>query len=217
MKKTMKKLIALVAVFAMLLTTVPAFAAGQSCIYGEDKVSAVFYPNQKMYDQYFGYVGYTKKIQVNSSNAKVGTCIAKKDPNGYSLYFRAKKTGTTTLTVKAGNETKKIKAVVANYTNPVASIKLGNTTVSGSRFNKTSKTNVSYYSKFANKKVKVTAVAKKGWKVKNLEYLKKGWMRSEMVKNGATISVNGGSGFIIMATLENEKTGVTEFVEMTLK
>ena len=49
MKKTMKKLIALAVVFVMLLTAVPAFASGQSCIYGEDTVSAVFYPNQKMH------------------------------------------------------------------------------------------------------------------------------------------------------------------------
>lgn len=54
MKKTMKKLIALAVVFVMLLTAVPAFASGQSCIYGEDTVSAVFYPNQKMHNQYFG-------------------------------------------------------------------------------------------------------------------------------------------------------------------
>ena len=60
MKKTMKKLIALAVVFVMLLTAVPAFASGQSCIYGEDTVSAVFYPNQKMHNQYFGSVGSTK-------------------------------------------------------------------------------------------------------------------------------------------------------------
>ena len=102
MKKTMKKLIALAVVFVMLLTAVPAFASGQSCIYGEDTVSAVFYPNQKMHNQYFGSVGSTKKIQVKSSNSRVGVCVTEKYEYGYSLYFRAKRPGTTTLTNKKG-------------------------------------------------------------------------------------------------------------------
>lgn len=109
MKKTMKKLIALAVVFVMLLTAVPAFASGQSCIYGEDTVSAVFYPNQKMHNQYFGSVGSTKKIQVKSSNSRVGVCVTEKYEYGYSLYFRAKRPGTTTLTIKVGNETKRLR------------------------------------------------------------------------------------------------------------
>ena len=115
MKKTMKKLIALAVVFVMLLTAVPAFASGQSCIYGEDTVSAVFYPNQKMHNQYFGSVGSTKKIQVKSSNSRVGVCVTEKYEYGYSLYFRAKRSGTTTLTIKVGNETKKVTHSVSSY------------------------------------------------------------------------------------------------------
>ena len=216
MKKMMKKLIALVAVFAMLLTVVPVFAAEQSCIYGDDTVSAVFYPNQKMYNQYFGSVGSTKKIQVKSSNSRVGVCIAEKYEYGYSLYFKAKRPGTTTLTIKVGNEIKKVKGIVANYTNPVSSIKLGSTTISGSKFNKVDKITASY-APYANKKVKVNVTGKKGWKVLYVDYLKKGWMRTERVKNGAKLPVNGGSGYIVMVTLENEKTGLQEMVQVTLK
>lgn len=216
MKRTMKKMIALLSVFAILLTTVPVFAARQSCIYGEDSVSVVFYPKEKLYNRYFGNVASTKKIQVKSSNPKVGTCIAEKYEYGYSLYFKAKKIGTTVLTIKIGNDTKKVKATVAKYTNPVTSVKLGNATVSGSKFNKTQKTAVSY-SKYANKKVKVNAIAKKGWTVQNVEYLKKSWMKTERVRNGAKIPVNGGSGYRIMITLKNNKTGIEEMVEITLK
>lgn len=215
MKKTMKKLIALAVVFVMLLTAVPAFASGQSCIYGEDKVSAVFYPNQKMRNQYFGSVGSTKKIQVKSSNSRVGVCVTEKYEYGYSLYFRAKRPGTTTLTIKVGNETKKVKAIVANYTNPVSSIKLGSTTISGRKFNKADKITASY-APHANKKVKVNVTGKKGWKVLCVDYLKKGWMKTERVKNGAKIPVNGGRGYIVMVTLENEKTGLQEMVQVTL-
>lgn len=77
MKKTMKKLIALAVVFVMLLTAVPAFASGQSCIYGEDTVSAVFYPNQKMHNQYFGSVGSTKKIQVKPATPELECALQK--------------------------------------------------------------------------------------------------------------------------------------------
>lgn len=216
MKKTMKKLIALVTVFVMLLTVIPVFAAGQYCIYGDDTVSAVFYPNQKMYNQYFGNVGSEKKIQVKSSNSKVGVCITEKYEYGYNLYFKAKRPGTTTLTIKVGNETKKVKAIVANYTNPVSSIELGNTKISGSKFNKADKITTSY-AKYANKKVKINVTGKKGWKVLYVDYLKKGWRKTERVKNGAKLPVNGGTGYIVMVTLENEKTGLQEIIQMTLK
>ena len=134
---------------------------------------------------------------------------------GYSLYFRAKRPGTTTLTIKVGNETKKVKAIVANYTNPVSSIKLGSTTISGRKFNKADKITASY-APHANKKVKVNVTGKKGWKVLCVDYLKKGWMKTERVKNGAKIPVNGGRGYIVMVTLENEKTGLQEMVQVTL-
>ena len=50
-----------------------------------------------------------------------------------------------------------------------------------------------------------------------VEYLQKGWMRSESVANGGKIPVAGGKGFRIMFTAVNSKTGIREYMTIMLK
>ena len=117
--------------------------------------------------------------------------------------------------------------------NPVKSVKIGATTISGSKFKSSSETSLSY-AKFAGKKVKTTVTLAKGWKLDKLyiysgnnpangsmkpaiEYLQKGWMRSESVTNGSKIPVAGGKGFRIMFTAVNSKTGISEHMTIMLK
>ena len=50
-----------------------------------------------------------------------------------------------------------------------------------------------------------------------IEYLQKGWMRSESVANGSQIPVAGGKGFRIMFTAVNSKTGIREYMTIMLK
>ena len=50
-----------------------------------------------------------------------------------------------------------------------------------------------------------------------IEYLQKGWMRSESVTNGSKIPVAGGKGFRIMFTAVNSKTGIKERITIELR
>ena len=50
-----------------------------------------------------------------------------------------------------------------------------------------------------------------------IEYMQKGWMRSESVTNGSKIPVAGGKGFRIMFTAVNSKSGIREYMTIMLK
>ena len=65
----------------------------------------------------------------------------------------------------------------------MASVKVGNTTISGKKFD-TDPYRVISYSKFANKKAKVTFNLKKGWSFQYdaISYFQKTWQKSEDVK-----------------------------------
>lgn len=116
--------------------------------------------------------------------------------------------------------------------NPVQSVKIGSTSVSGSKFNSSSVVNLSY-GKFANKKVKTTVVLKNGWKLDDyyywnskqqsgamlpgFEYFPKGEQEEKTVINGHKISVKGSKGFEILIPVINEKSGLMEYVSLGLK
>ena len=211
MKKTMKKLIALVLVFAMLLSCIPAFAAEAAEIYAEDQVSAIKYPNEKMSEIYLAYVSDAKTVKVKTSNSKVGFTVSQKNPGCYSIYLKAKKSGTTKVTIKAGKVTKTMKVTVRNYENPLAAVQVGKTTVSGNKYTKSNELKFSY-AKYAGEKIKISFKAKKGWKVKQVEYAEKSFMKSAKSKNGAKFFIRGGNRYDVLAVMEQEGTGETELV-----
>lgn len=102
--------------------------------------------------------------------------------------------------------------------NPVASVKVGNTTISGKKFD-TNPYRVISYSKFANKKAKVTFNLKKGWSFQYdaISYFQKTWQKSEDVKNGSIVPIKGGSGYKIMTAVVNDKTGQVEHLLLWFK
>ena len=106
---------------------------------------------------------------------------------------------------------------VKKYTNPVVSVKIGNSTISGKHFNKEAY-RVIPYSKFAKKKVKVTFNLKKGWHVikQGVSYIEKSWYKSQDVDNGSIIPINS-RDFVICADVVNEKTGQQERILLLLK
>lgn len=75
------------------------------------------------------------------------------------------------------------------------------------------------YSKFANKKAKVTFNLKKGWSFQYdaISYFQKTWQKSEDVKNGSIVPIKGGSGFQIMTAVVNDKTGQVEHLLLWFK
>ena len=180
----------------------------------------------------------SKVSGLKSSNKAVVTAKLSKSTYGtsqtyYTILAVPKKAGTATVSFKCQGKTYKIKVTVKKYVNPVKSVKIGATTVSGSRFKSSSETSLSY-AKFAEKKVKTTVTLAKGWKLGELyiysgnnpangsmkpaiEYMQRGWMRSESVANGGKIPVAGGKGFRIMFTAVNSKIGIREYMTIMLK
>ena len=207
MKNTMKKaklwkrILTAALISVMVLASVP--------------VQAVQLPKSKTITLYSGktsknqfyqnvWLGF---LEGDSGNVKLSnSSVAKASLNYGSVYVIPKKAGKTVLTVKDAEGTSKCNLTVKKYVNPVASVKIGNTTISGSKFNKEAYRAVTY-SKFANKKVKVTFNLKKGWTIGKLSYLQSTWMKSEDVNNGSVIPVKGGKGFKVLTTATNDKTG----------
>ena len=144
--------------------------------------------------------------------------IAKVEVNNSGVFAYPKKVGKTLVTVKAGNITRKCALTVKEYVNPVASVKVGNTTISGKKFD-TDPYRVISYSKFANKKAKVTFNLKKGWSFQYdaISYFQKTWQKSEDVKNGSIVPIKGGSGYKIMTAVANDKTGQVEHLLLWFK
>lgn len=216
MKKSLKKLVTVVLAIAMMVVlAIPAYAADE--IYIPKTANGIKYSTTTLKNQYFSskeyfaYVG-NQKVTVKSSNKSVATVKAE---NG-TIFVTIKKPGKTTISVKTAKKTYKCEYTVSKYENPLASVKVGGTTIKGSSFNKNAVVNLKY-SKYANKKTAVKFNLKSGWKVLSVEYVRKGWARSETVKNGGKVKVAGGSGFAVSAYVVNEATGIMESVDVYFK
>lgn len=126
------------------------------------------------------YIGSaTEKItDLKSSNKAVASVTIKfeKDYGGYNVLANLKKPGITTITWKAKEDgkTKNYKVIlkVKKYVNPIASVKLGNTTIKGTKFQNTSVYKVKY-AQFAKKNIKVKITPAKGWSLpKSISFVK---------------------------------------------
>ena len=237
MKKTSKKLLSFLLAFGMILSM---FAVTSATSWAADEhvpasATLVAYPKPATES----LASLSSKVSgLKSSNKAVVTVKLSKFTYGtsqtyYTILAVPKKAGTATVSFKCQGKTYKIKVTVKKYVNPVKSVKIGATTVPGSRFKSSSETSLSY-AKFSGKKVKTTVTLAKGWKLDKLyiysgnnpangsmkpaiEYLQKGWMRSESVANGSKIPVAGGKGFRIMFTAVNSKTGIKERITIELR
>ena len=208
MKKTSKKLLSFLLAFGMILSM---FAVTSATSWAADEhvpASATLVAHPKPATESLASLS-SKVSGLKSSNKAVVTVKLSKSTYGtsqtyYTILAVPKKAGTATVSFKCQGKTYKIKVTVKKYVNPVKSVKIGATTVPGSRFKSSSETSLSY-AKFAGKKVKTTVT------------LAKGWMRSESVANGSKIPVAGGKGFRIMFTAVNSKTGIKERITIELR
>lgn len=228
MKKITKRILALVVAMTMLLAAVPVYAAMPAPSPSEIVVeipkteTATLYPNSswKFKTYYLGYISYAKKVTVKSSNTSVATISTPHKAPGYAEFtLTLKKEGTTNLTIVADKKTYKCKLTVKKYTNPISSIKIGSKTISGSKWNKMDLYNLKY-NDFKLKKSKITVKLKSGWKLDNggyMDYFQKGWMKSERMKNGKTITIKGGAGFQIWVWAVNTKTKQRVMIRLNFK
>ena len=237
MKKISKKLLSFLLAFGMILSM---FTVNSATIWAEDEhvpasATLVAYPKPATES----LASLSSKVSgLKSSNKAVVTVKLSKFTYGtpqtyYTILAVPKKAGTATVSFKCQGKTYKIKVTVKKYVNPVKSVKIGATTVSGSKFKSSSETSLSY-AKFAGKKVKTTVTLAKGWKLGEsyiysgnnpangsvkpaIGYLQKGWRRYASVANGSKIPVAGGKGFRIIFTAVNSKTGIREYMSIMLK
>ena len=220
MKKVLKQILTFSLIFIMVLSAVPVQAANPESSLTKQVVT--LYPGKSNKITLFNS-RYLNLGNIDTRNNSVSVTvrnpdIAKVEANNSGVFAYPKKVGKTLVTVKAGNITRKCALTVKEYVNPVASVKVGNTTISGKKFD-TDPYRVISYSKFANKKAKVTFNLKKGWSFQYdaISYFQKTWQKSEDVKNGSIVPIKGGSGFQIMTAVVNDKTGQVEHLLLWFK
>ena len=171
MKKISKKLLSFLLAFGMILSM---FAVNSATIQAADEhvpasATLVAYPKPAIES----LASLSSKVSgLKSSNKAVVTVKLSKSTYGtsqtyYTILAVPKKAGTATVSFKCQGKTYKIKVTVKKYVNPVKSVKIGTTTVSGSRFKSSSETSLSY-AKFAGKKIKTAVTLAKGWKLQEL-------------------------------------------------
>ena len=159
MKKTSKKLLSFLLAFGMIIAM---FAVTSATGWAADEhvpasATLVAYPKPATES----LASLSSKVSgLKSSNKAVVTVKLSKSTYGtsqtyYTILAVPKKAGTATVSFKCQGKTYKIKVTVKKYVNPVKSVKIGATTVPGSRFKSSSETSLSY-AKFAGKKVKTT-------------------------------------------------------------
>ena len=220
MKKILKQLLTISLIFIMILSAIPVQAANTKSSLLKQTIT--LYPGKSNKITLFNS-RYLNLGNIDTRNNSVSVtvrnpAIAKVEVNNSGVFAYPKKVGKTLVTVKAGNITRKCAVTVKEYVNPVASVKVGNTTISGKKFD-TNPYRVISYSKFTNKKAKVTFNLKKGWSFQYdaISYFQKTWQKSEDVKNGSIVPIKGGSGYKIMTAVVNDKTGQVEHLLLWFK
>lgn len=217
-KKEFKKLAVLVAILAMVLSAIPVSAKAQA------NPRTTLYKQVRL-ENMSVTLGWFQPSADNvkfSQSKKIGTVKAmSKDAYGYSVYkFTPKKAGKTVVTVKYKSDgvyvTEKNPFTVLKYTNPVATIKLGNTEIAGSKFNKIDKINLSY-SKFSKQNNALTVTPKSGWTYAGATVInKKGTSLSSGDVN--RIKAKGGKGnYILKLRFTNDKNGGIVYTEIVFK
>ena len=222
MKKVLKQILTLSLIFIMVLSAVPVQAGIPE--YFTTKKTVTLYTGKTIknsaINSFFKTVylgGFDQTSQsVNSVNIS-NPSIADVTTSYGDINVTPKKTGRAIITAKRGNKTRKCNLTVRKYTNPVVSVKIGNSTISGRHFN-TEAYRVISYPKFANKKAKITFNLKDGWyvKKKGMCYIEKTWYMSEDVDNGSIVPIHG-KDFRIFADVVNEKTGQQERILLWFK
>ncbi len=176
MKNSFKKLLAIFAVLAIMITAIPVSAVTQdaSWKYFQNLSSPMsditmrVQPSSSLYltlsEYSLGTVpASTSKITVTSSKTNVAAVRKVKVNNKTTkIVVLPKKAGTTTIKLKVAGYTYTKKVAVEKYVNPIRSIKIGNTTISGSKFNKKDAYNFKF-SKFSGKKTAFSLKLKSGW------------------------------------------------------
>lgn len=179
MKKIVTKILASLMVVTMLMIA-PLGVHAQE-YKDETKIvtlytkNAQFYTKKQTVSNSFE-IPITKIKSTNKSIAKVGS---KKEDNKYVLYVITKKTGTTNISYKVGEDTHKVKVIVKKYQNPFQQVKVNGKDVT-SQFNK-SNVCILDYKKYKNKKIKLKFKKKGRWLMPHADYCTKSYKRIQCI------------------------------------
>ena len=220
MKKYFKKLTAILVVLVMLLASVPASAQTTSTAQKRSVYSQVNV--QKGY--ILGSYNLNKTSVKITQSRKLGTVKSTKRSDGYTwYYFYPAKAGNTTITVVAKDklsgskaETTKYPFTIVKYQNPVSSVKIRNTNISGNKLNKTDRLYLSY-SKYSRQNNTLKITAKKGWALRSLVAFDKSGNQLNIEEIKKFKAFGGKGNYILKAEFFNEKRQTSELIEIVFK
>lgn len=199
MKNFTKKVIALSLLLIMVLTSVPVSAAyvnpndNLSYFNAARQIDCPAISFDPMNYVVIGRTDSTEKITTKSSNPALGKIVRYKYKDGCTeVRFIAKKSGKATVTTTVGKKVFKTKVTVLKYSNPLTSMQLGKTKISGKKFNKTNKITLSYKTyagkTFSTPKCKL----KNGWERVNCYVVDT--RTGKYLQDGDKIKISGGAG-----------------------
>ena len=147
----------------------------------ETRIATLYTKNAKLYrkTQEVSAAYYTPITKIKSTNKSIAKVGSKKDGNSYTLYVITKKTGTTNISYKVGEDIHKVKVVVKKYQNPFQQVKVNGKDVT-SQFNK-SNVCILDYKKYKNKKIKLKFKKKGRWLMPHADYCTKSYKRIQCI------------------------------------
>jgi len=168
----------------------------------------VNYPKGVAFNQ-CGYDGENAKV-VNVKSSKPGVIAVsyKKNKGIEKIVLKAKKSGTSKITVKykAGKKTYTASATYTAATHPLKSVK-----VNGKAINLKKNSQGIFYANYKKASAQVKAVAGNGWSIKEMSTFKNG--KKIKVKNGGKVTVKKGQYVPIRIDLKKGKLVYTYYVD----
>lgn len=161
MKKNLKKAVVLLLALVMALTPVQAFAVEKRYFYLSNTSQTRISMGAHDLDTNYQVIVANKK---SATVQKVRYTVEDHGSDGYYYYLLPKKPEKPKITIKTTEGSGLLNWQFLKYKNPISSLKLGSTTIKGSKFDKKDCITLSY-KKYANKNLKIKVVPKKGWGV----------------------------------------------------
>lgn len=220
MKKYVQKLTAVLVVLVMVLASVPVSAQSTSTA---PKRSA--YAQIKVQKSYILGSYHPDKTTVKiTQSKKLGTIKSTRHSDGYDwYYFYPIKAGNTTITVTSKDKASGSKAeiikypfTILKYQNPISSVKIGSTTISGNKFNKTDRIYLSY-SKYSKQNNVLKIAPKKGWALRSLNAFDKSGNQLTIEELKKFKAFGGKGNYILKAEFYNNKSQASELIEIVFK
>lgn len=102
------------------------------------------------------------------------------------------------------------------YQNPISSVKIGSTTISGNKFSKTDRIYLSY-SKYSKQNNVLKIAPQKGWSLRSLNAFDKSGNQLTIEELKKFKAFGGKGNYILKAEFYNNKNQASELIEIVFK